>query len=174
LANNLLRRDLLDISPALNEAASAIVDVSIYILSLSEWKYLEKVGNPKEDGAPSASGYRLGEILLLISVLCFHSLFEGIAIVGYGQSSSHSWLWQHLEQSYSHGNRSENLMHSCAFFGIQRRLGCLHIGFLSTPLIGTVFRGVALLLSRERKLLQQECRNIDHHIRDIQRTEESF
>lgn len=85
---------MFDISPTLNEAASAIVDVSIYILSLSEWKYLEKVGNPKEDGAPSASGYRLGESLLLISVLCFHSLFEGI-VLGVAESEGEAWraLW---------------------------------------------------------------------------------
>lgn len=55
---------------------------------------VEKVGNPKEEGAPSASGYRLAESLLLISALCFHSVFEGIAI-GVAESEGDAWraLW---------------------------------------------------------------------------------
>lgn len=55
---------------------------------------VEKVGNPKEEGAPSASRYRLAESLLLISALCFHSVFEGIAI-GVAESEGDAWraLW---------------------------------------------------------------------------------
>lgn len=55
---------------------------------------VEKLGNPKEEGAPAASGYRLVDSLLLISALCFHSVFEGIAI-GVAESEGDAWkaLW---------------------------------------------------------------------------------
>lgn len=57
---------------------------------------MEKLGNSKEqeEAAPSASQYRLGESLLLISALCFHSVFEGIAI-GIAESEGDAWkaLW---------------------------------------------------------------------------------
>lgn len=57
---------------------------------------LEKLGNSKEEeeAATSVSQYRLGESMLLISALCFHSVFEGIAI-GIAESEGDAWraLW---------------------------------------------------------------------------------
>lgn len=55
---------------------------------------VEKVGNPKEEGAPSASRYHLAESLLLILALCFHLVFEGIAI-SIAKSEGDAWraLW---------------------------------------------------------------------------------